>query len=108
MSKCWTLRISSLLACAIMVGVMGWLALRPAQAGEAWIPPQQDIPPVTISSFSPAEVTSGHAVTLTVYGTNFLDTTVVQLNGVGALPTTYIDTGTLTAALTDTLTGIPY
>ncbi len=104
----WMLRTGSLLIGLMMVGVVSWLALRPVQASGVWMPVRQDVVPPTISDFDPAQVTSGETATLTVHGTNFLNTTVVHLDGFGDLATTFGDAGTLTAVLPDTLTAGEY
>jgi hypothetical protein len=54
-------------------------------------------PPPVIGSLSPAQVPAGSpAFTLTINGTNFFSTSVVEFNG-ASLPTTYVSANVLTA-----------
>ena len=58
---------------------------------------QQTAPPPVISSISPAKATAGSGpLTLTVTGSGFLSTSVVNVNNV-AEATTYVDSTKLTA-----------
>ena len=68
---------------------------------EPGIPPLEpnQTPPITVTGISPAQVTSGQAVEITVQGSNFTGATTVQLNGFGLVPTTLVDASTLRAAI---------
>ncbi len=53
---------------------------------------------LTISSVTPDSVSSGHATTITVAGNDFVDGTVVSLDGFGPLSTTFASNTNLSAA----------
>ncbi len=113
MLRVWT----AVVVFALLFGISYWIALLPAQAGpaqtsEPFAPPQQDGGdppiPVSVSSFTPSQVTAGQTVTITVSGAHFLNTSVVNLSTLGALTTTWVDANTLQAALPGTLTAGQY
>jgi uncharacterized repeat protein (TIGR01451 family) len=54
---------------------------------------------LTVTGIEPAQVVSGPGSTLTIHGSNFTAATAVNLAGVGALPISYFDSGTLVATL---------
>lgn len=101
--------IASLLIVAALAGAMALPALAqdepPASPtpgkSDPGLPPEQpnQTPQVAVTGINPAQVTSGQAGTITVSGSNFTSATSVQLSGVGALPTTVVDTATLRAAI---------
>lgn len=72
-------------------------------------PPRQaeNTPPpprLTVSGSEPSHVVSGQGGTLSVFGRNFTQTSVVRLIGVGVLETTFINSGALRATLPGSMT----
>jgi hypothetical protein len=54
---------------------------------------------VTVSSTEPRRIREGSEATLSIIGSNFTDDLVVRLVGYGFLPTTFINSGALTAQI---------
>ncbi|MBZ0275174.1 MAG: hypothetical protein K8I60_03465, partial [Anaerolineae bacterium] len=57
------------------------------------------VPPITVSRSEPTRITGGQQVTLSVFGTNFTNASVVRLVGVGLIATTFVNATALTAVI---------
>ena len=78
-------------------GVLSLSVVEPATAT-----PTQP-PPISVTRTEPSAITRGQSGVLSVFGANFTTATTVRLIGVGLLPTTFVNSATLTATLPDAL-----
>ncbi|MBI5839464.1 MAG: IPT/TIG domain-containing protein [Chloroflexi bacterium] len=65
----------------------------------AFLTPTTAYAAVGITSVTPDSIVNGTSNTITIIGTGFADTSVVLLSGYGALATTFLNSGTLTAVV---------
>lgn len=63
------------------------------------VPTDTPTPSLAVSSIEPARVTAGQQAVLSVFGSDFAETTVVRLVGVGLMQTTFVSSGALMASL---------
>jgi hypothetical protein len=70
-----------------------------ATATGVTLPTSASIAPLVVTQNEPSQVTSGQSGSLSIIGANFTESTTVRLIGYGFLQTTFINAGSLTAAL---------
>ena len=61
------------------------------------------LPPMTINSFDPSQITTGNPGSISVHGANFTTQSRVNLVGFGLLETQFVDSGYLIGALPNTI-----
>lgn len=59
--------------------------------------------PLTVTHSEPSRITSGQQATLSVFGTNFTESSVIRVVGVGLITTTFINNTALTAVVPATV-----
>lgn len=101
-----------LLALVMAVTVVSWRASAQEATPEATAAPpvpeasQDDMLfqlPATFDDFQPRQVTSGQGGSLSIFGSGFPTDAAVALEGIGLLPTTFINANALSAALPTSL-----
>ncbi len=105
------------LTLSLLLLVMAWLIATSGGAEsviaqdtqpDVTVEPTQPPPQITVTRSEPAQIYSGQSAQLTVFGGNFTSSSIVWLENVGILQTTFVNGGVLTAVLPATLTTRDY